>query len=62
MVVAGSGEALIGDDTIALDERGVFVAPSWTPLRLRARSDLVLFGYSDKAAQQKLNLYRESLA
>lgn len=62
VVVAGSGEALIGDETLALEERDIFVAPSWTPLRLRARSDLVLFGYSDKAAQQKLNLYREVLA
>jgi gentisate 1,2-dioxygenase len=53
---------LIGDETIALGERDIFVAPSWTPVRLRARSELILFSYSDKAAQQKLHLYREALA
>ena len=54
-------EALVGDVTIPLAERDVFVAPSWKPLRLRASSDLVLFGFSDRAAQDKLNLYREHL-
>ena len=60
-VVEGSGEALVGDVTIPLAERDVFVAPSWKPLRLRASSDLVLFGFSARAAQDKLNLYREHL-
>jgi len=35
------------------------VVPSWTMLTLRAQSELVLFAYSDKAAQLALNLYRE---
>lgn len=29
-------------------------------LRFRVDSDLVLFGYSDKAAEEKLNIYKES--
>jgi len=40
----------------------LFVVPSWKELRLQAESDLVLFAYSDKAAQEKLNLYREECA
>ncbi|MBC2665412.1 gentisate 1,2-dioxygenase [Novosphingobium flavum] len=59
VVVGGEGEALLGDETIALAPRDVVVVPSWTALTLRARSELVLFAYSDKASQQALNLYRE---
>jgi len=61
-VVEGTGEARIGERTLSLRERDVFVAPAWAPLVLRAEQDLVLFGYSDKAAQMKLNLYREHCA
>ena len=59
VVVEGSGEAMIGDRTISLSARDIFVVPSWHALTLRADTRLVLFGYSDKAAQQKLNLFRE---
>jgi gentisate 1,2-dioxygenase len=62
VVVEGSGEARIGDMGIALAERDVFVVPSWHQLVLRADTQLVLFAYSDKAAQQKLNLYKEECA
>ena len=59
VVVEGEGEAGLGDERIALRSRDIVVVPSWTQLVLRAETDLVLFGYSDKAAQMKLNLYRE---
>ena len=59
VVVSGAGEALVGDETIVLGARDVVVVPSWTMLTLRAQSELVLFAYSDKAAQLALNLYRE---
>lgn len=59
VVVEGEGEARIGDDVIALSPRDVFVAPAWKPVVLSAETQLVLFGYSDKACQEKLNLYRE---
>lgn len=62
VVVEGIGEARIGDRTISLHERDIVVVPSWHPLVLRAEKQLVLFGYSDRAAQQKLNLYREDCA
>lgn len=62
VVVEGSGEARIGERMIGLNQCDIFVVPSWHSVVLRADSELVLFGYSDKAAQQKLNLYKEECA
>lgn len=59
VVVSGDGEATVADQTLSLSERDVVVVPSWTTLVLRARSELVLFAYSDKASQMALNLYRD---
>ncbi len=60
VVVEGSGTARIGDRDLALSPRDLFVVPAWAPLTLSAGSDLVLFAYSDAAAQQKLGLWREA--
>ncbi len=62
VVVEGRGEAVIGDQTVALSPRDIIVVPAWKPLVLKAESELVLFAYSDKACQEKLNLYREENA
>jgi len=62
VVVEGDAEALIEGETIRLSERDILTVPSWKQLQLHAHSQLVLFGYSDKAAQEKLNLYREENA
>lgn len=59
VVVEGSGTATVGETAFALKPRDIFVVPSWQALRLAADQTLVLFGYSDKAAQEKLQLYRE---
>jgi gentisate 1,2-dioxygenase len=59
VVVEGSGTARIGGREMTLAPRDLFVVPSWEALVLEATSDLVLFGYSDAAAQQKLGLWRE---
>lgn len=58
-VVEGHGTALVGDREFALAERDLLVVPSWQALRLRAARRLILFGYSDRAAQEKLGLFRE---
>ena len=60
VVVEGSGTALIGDIEHDLAEGDIFVVPSWHPLRLQARSDLVLFAYSDRISQEKLGLFKEA--
>ncbi|HYZ22994.1 MAG TPA: gentisate 1,2-dioxygenase [Rhodopila sp.] len=62
VVVEGRGEAEIEGETMTLEPRDIVVVPSWNALRLRAGKELVLFGYSDRAAQEKLRLFREDLA
>jgi gentisate 1,2-dioxygenase len=60
VVVEGHGRAVIGEQERALKPRDILVVPSWNAVRFAAGADeLVLFGYSDRAAQEKLNLYRE---
>jgi gentisate 1,2-dioxygenase len=59
VVVEGIGEAVIEGDRIALEPRDILAVPSWRTVRFRAKNQMVLFGYSDKACQQKLSLYRE---
>jgi gentisate 1,2-dioxygenase len=59
VVVEGRGAAEVEGEAFSLEERDVLVVPSWHALRLRAESRLVLFGYSDRAAQEKLGLFRE---
>jgi gentisate 1,2-dioxygenase len=60
VVVEGTGTASIDGVAHALVPRDLLVVPSWSALTLAAESDLVLFGYSDAAAQQKLGLWREA--
>jgi gentisate 1,2-dioxygenase len=55
----GSGEARVGDETWRFDENDVFVVPSWNELQLRAGRDALIFGFSDRPAQQALGLWRE---
>jgi len=42
-----------------LEARDTLVVPPWRELVLRADADLVVFGYSDRTAQEKLGLFRE---
>ena len=62
VVVEGQGTALVAGETIPLAERDILVVPSWRELVLEADDDLVLFGYSDRVAQEKLGLFREHRA
>ena len=61
-VVEGRGTARVEGQEFPLSERDLLVVPSWHALELRAESRLVLFGYSDRAAQEKLRLFREERA
>ena len=62
VVVEGSGRAWLDNESMALAPRDILIVPSWTTLRFDADETLVLFGYSDRACQEKLNLYREENA
>ncbi len=59
VVVEGHGTALVAGQERALGVRDIMVVPSWHELQFTAETDLVLFAMSDKAAQEKLRLYRE---
>jgi gentisate 1,2-dioxygenase len=59
VVCEGEGLAVVNGKEIPLKPRDIFVVPSWNALTIRADKELVLFGYSDKAAQESLNLYKE---
>ncbi|MGE0775554.1 MAG: gentisate 1,2-dioxygenase, partial [Sphingomonadaceae bacterium] len=60
VVVKGRGQAVVEDQLYDLADRTILVVPSWRALQIRADTDLILFGYSDKIAQQKLGLYKEN--
>ena len=59
VVVEGSGTARIDGNDIDLAARDTLVVPSWHEMVLQADTDLVMFGYSDRTAQEKLGLFRE---
>lgn len=59
VVVEGHGSARVDGKDIELNPRDTVVVPSWRELVLQAETDLVLFGYSDRTAQEKLGLFRE---
>jgi gentisate 1,2-dioxygenase len=61
VVVEGSGTAIVDGETVALAPRDTLVVPSWRETVFTADSELVLFGYSDRTAQEKLGLFRERL-
>jgi gentisate 1,2-dioxygenase len=58
-VAEGSGTATIGGEEFELCPHDVVVAPSWVRRSFSANSDLVLFTFSDRPAQEKLGLWRE---
>jgi len=47
------------DERFELAPHDVVVVPGWMSYTLEAREDLVLFNYSDRAAQEKLCFFRE---
>ena len=58
-VVEGTGETVIGTETYRWKKRDHFVVPSWAKVEHRADGDAVLFSFSDRPVQEKLDLWRE---
>jgi gentisate 1,2-dioxygenase len=58
-VVEGQGSSQIGEQVFEWGPHDIFVVPSWATVTHQARSDAVLFSYSDRAVQDKLDLFRE---
>ena len=59
VVVEGRGRLEVGDAVYQVEPHDIVVVPGWTVHRLHADSELVLFSYSDRAAQEKLGFFRE---
>jgi gentisate 1,2-dioxygenase len=58
-VVEGSGRLEVGGRSFDLEARDVVVVPGWSAYEIEAAADLVLFSYSERAAQEKLGFFRE---
>jgi gentisate 1,2-dioxygenase len=58
-VVEGAGETAVGDKVFRWKKRDHFVVPSWARVEHRADGDAVLFSFSDRPVQEKLDLWRE---
>jgi gentisate 1,2-dioxygenase len=59
-VVEGRGKSTIGGETFEWGPHDIFVAPSWMAHTHQASEDAVLFIYSDRVIQEKLDIWRES--
>lgn len=57
--IEGKGRSRIGDTTFEWGARDIFVVPSWQWVTHEADDDAVLFSFSDRPVQQKLDLFRE---
>ena len=58
-IVEGTGKSKIGDQTFEWGPKDIFVAPSWTVHEHTASKNAVVFLYSDRVAQEKLDIWRE---
>jgi gentisate 1,2-dioxygenase len=58
-VVEGRGHSQVADLSFEWAENDIFVVPSWASQQHHAESESVLFSFSDRAAQEKLGLWRE---
>jgi gentisate 1,2-dioxygenase len=58
-VVEGRGAIDIAGARFDLAPHDVAVVPGWLIYSIRADDDLVLFSYSERAAQDKLGFFRE---
>jgi len=60
-VAEGEGSIEAGGQKFAFAPHDVFVVPPWCPYRLNASRESVIFSYSDRAGQEALGFWRESL-
>jgi gentisate 1,2-dioxygenase len=58
-VVEGRGQAIVGGEKFDFGPRDAFVVPSWVPLELDAKDEVVLFSFSDLPGQEAMGLWRE---
>jgi len=61
VVVEGSGTSKVGGVAFDWGPHDIFVVPSWVTVSHSAVADAILFSYSDRAVQDKLDLWREEM-
>ncbi|HEY5293219.1 MAG TPA: cupin domain-containing protein, partial [Burkholderiales bacterium] len=61
-VVEGTGSSKVGEHSFDWGPHDIFVAPSWVAHEHTASSDAVIFIYSDRVVQEKLDFWREEKA
>jgi gentisate 1,2-dioxygenase len=59
VVVEGQGEVSIAGQPFTWAPHDIFVVPSWHPYEIRSASEAVIFTYSDRIVQEKLDFFRE---
>ena len=59
-VVEGRGRSTIGGESFDWGKHDIFVAPSWMAHTHQSSEDAVLFIYSDRVIQEKLDIWREA--
>jgi gentisate 1,2-dioxygenase len=59
IAVEGHGAIDVAGTRLDLAPHDVAVVPGWLTYAIRADDDLVLFSYSERAAQDKLGFFRE---
>ena len=57
--VRGSGRTVLEHTSVDWTENDIFTVPTWTPYHHVASADAVLFSFSDRAAQERLDCWRE---
>jgi len=57
--IEGRGRSRVGDQVLEWGPRDLFVVPSWHWATHEADEEAVLFSFSDRPVQQKLDLFRE---
>ena len=59
VVLEGCGHSVVAGERFSWGPRDILVVPSWREVVHQADSEAVLFSFSDRAAQEKLGLFRE---
>ena len=57
--VEGNGKTRVGDKVFEWGPHDVWTVPSWQFYDHEAASDAVVFSFSDRVAQEKLDFFRE---
>jgi gentisate 1,2-dioxygenase len=58
-VVEGAGALAIAGRRLAFRAHDLFVVPSWYPFTIEATEEAMIFSFSDRATQEKLDIFRE---